>query len=300
MAALVPEAWKLAIDCPPTDLAALEDRLVAHGETLAFPPTITTTEVTARLWRLEAYYLEKPELPPELRNAFAAHALEPVYPDDWVRKSQEGLKPIRAGRFHVYSRASAASLPCGKIGLRIEAGPAFGTGQHATTTGCLLALDRLAKRHGAATALDLGTGTAILAMGIARRFGASVIASDIDAPSIEFARQLLRENRFRPERSGRPRTVETAVCAGLDHPRLRARARYDLIAANILATPLIDLAPALSRALKPGGLLILAGLLDSQEQAVRQSYQAQGLVRHARLQRGEWPTLVLRKRQASL
>jgi ribosomal protein L11 methyltransferase len=289
---MIPEAWKLIVPCSREQMAGLEARLEALGDMLEQPPTITLSELGPDDWQVEAYFLEPPELPPDL----AGFGLEPVYPDDWVRLSQQSLKPIRAGRFHVYSEATRASLPVGKIGLRIEAGPAFGTGQHATTTGCLRALDRLAKRYKAVNALDLGTGTAILAMAIARRFGASVIASDIDAPSIVFARVLLAANRFSLGASRRRSTIEPVVAAGMAHRRLMARAPYDMIAANILAGPLIALAPALVAALKPGGLLILAGLLDTQEQAVRQRYLSLGLVKQFVVRTGEWPTLVLRKR----
>lgn len=287
----VPEAWKLTIPCARGEISAIDARLEAFAATLDEPPTVTMTELGGDAWQVEAYFLSAPSLPHDL----AAFALEPVFPDDWVRRSQDSLQPIRAGRFHVFTEATRASLPRCKIGLRIEAGPAFGTGQHATTTGCLQALDRIARSHRISDALDLGCGTAILAMAIARRFGASVIASDMDGPSITFARQMLRANRFEQGRSARPRTVETVVATGFDHRRLKQRAPYDLIAANILAGPLIALAPQIVSALRPGGLLILAGLLNSQEQAVRQRYLSLGLRKDFRRQNGEWPTLVLRK-----
>jgi ribosomal protein L11 methyltransferase len=185
----------------------------------------------------------------------------------------------------------------GAIAFEIDAGQAFGTGHHETTTGCLLTLDRL-RRQGASFAdiLDMGTGTGLLAFAaLALWRTARIAASDIDPIAIDVSRDNAAINHIH---TGRARgQVEFAVAAGLDHPRLKARAPYDLIIANILAGPLIALAPSVAGALQPGGRLILAGLLTHQAEEVATAYRRQGLMLTARTTLGEWPTLVMRKRR---
>ena len=192
--------------------------------------------------------------------------------------SQQGLEPIRAGRFFVHTPAHRDAVPPGSVAFEIDAGRAFGTGQHETTTGCLLALDAL-KREGASFAnlADIGTGTGLLAFAAMRLWPAArAIASDIDPVAIEVTAENAAINRI-PLGRARGR-LELAVAAGLDHRRLQARAPYDLIIANILAGPLIELAPALAAALAPGGRLILAGLLDHQADRVAAAYRRRGLM----------------------
>ncbi len=213
--------------------------------------------------------------------------------------SQAGLEPIRAGRFFVHTPAHRDEVPAGAVAFEIDAGRAFGTGQHETTTGCLLALDRL-KATGArfSDIADVGTGTGLLAFAAMHLWPAArAIASDIDPVAIEVAEENARLNRIR---LGRARgQLELAVAPGLDHGRLKARAPYDLLVANILAGPLIELAPALAAALAPGGRLILAGLLGHQAEAVTAAYRRQGMMAGTPIQRGDWPTLVLRKRKTA-
>jgi ribosomal protein L11 methyltransferase len=214
-----------------------------------------------------------------------------------VTLSQQGLEPIRAGRFFVHTPAHRGRAPRGAIAFEIDAGRAFGTGQHETTSGCLAALDRL-KRQGASFAevADIGTGTGLLAFAALRLWPAArAIATDIDPVAIEVTAENAAINAVK---LGRARgQLELAVAAGLDHARLKARAPYDLIVANILAGPLVELAPSLSGALAPGGRLVLAGLLDRQAEAVAAAYRREGLMLAEKVARGEWPTLVMRKRQ---
>lgn len=271
------------------------------------PPVLMTSEADSagRAWRLDAYFDAEPDagtlallkqLAPSAGDA--APVVERVEEQDWVTVSQQGLEPIRAGRFFVHTPAYRDAVPPGTVPLEIDAGRAFGTGHHETTTGCLIALERL-KTQGAAFAniLDLGTGTGLLAFAGLRLWPAArAAASDIDPVAIDVTAGNAAINAVR---LGRARgQLELAVAAGLEHARLKARAPYDLIIANILAGPLIGLAPSVAAALEAGGRLILAGLLDSQAQAVAAAYRRQGLMASFTIPRGDWPTLVMRKRRA--
>jgi ribosomal protein L11 methyltransferase len=219
--------------------------------------------------------------------------IERLPPQDWLTLSQQGLKPITAGRFHIYTAAHADTLRADQIGIRIEAGQAFGTGQHETTTGCLAVLDRLAdegRQFG--NVLDLGTGSGILALAIVKRWPqARIIASDIDAPSITVAAENVEVNG---ERCGTGTgEIELVAADGFEDPRLGARAPFDLIAANILAGPLISLAGDIAAVLAPGGTLLLAGLLADQGDDVIAAYAREGCRVVDRLVIGDWPTLML-------
>ncbi|MEX6723866.1 50S ribosomal protein L11 methyltransferase [Parapedomonas caeni] len=298
-----PEAWRVTLPCTRAEAEAVPFEVPAFAH-LPVPPTLMTTEPDAHApdaWVLEAFFVSAPtadDLAALRALAPSAGAgdvtVEPVYPADWVVESQRQLRPITAGRFHIYTRFSADSLRPHHIGLRIEAGQAFGTGQHATTSGCLGALDRLARCWRPRNALDLGTGSGILAFAIAKRWPrARVTASDIDPVSVRVAAANARQNGVGVGvGAGR---ISFATAAGLAHATLRANAPYDLITANILAPPLIAMAADISAALAPGGVLILAGLLDTQEAAVAGAYRAHGLKPVFRSQTGDWPTLVLRR-----
>ncbi len=182
----------------------------------------------------------------------------------------------------------ADKVPAGAIGLRIEAAQAFGTGHHATTRGCLLALDDLLKRRRFERVLDLGCGTGVLAIAAAKVLRRPVTASDIDPVAVRITRENARLNRAR---------VTAVAATGLDHPALSRAGPYDLIMANILAEPLKDLAPAVARALSPGGLAILSGILESQAESVRAAYLAAGLRSQRRLTLSGWATLTVQKRR---
>jgi ribosomal protein L11 methyltransferase len=224
--------------------------------------------------------------------------IERLGEEDWVTLSQAGLDPIRAGRFFVHTPAHRREVPEGAVALEVDAGRAFGTGHHETTTGCLLALDALKEKGlGFENILDLGTGTGLLAFAALKLWpSARVAASDIDPVSIEVTEENAGINAI-PLGTGKGE-VELAVSPGLEHQRLQARAPYDLIIANILAAPLIDLAPSVAAALQAGGRLILAGLLDSQADKVAAAYRRQGLMASFSIVRGDWPTLVMRKRRS--
>ena len=213
---------------------------------------------------------------------------------DWVTMSQAGIQPIRAGRFYVHT-PMYRSVPPGTVPFEIDASLAFGTGQHATTSGCLEALDQL-ERAGArySNIADIGTGTGLLAFAaLALWPDAKCIATDIDAVAVEVAQENAAINRV-PLGHGAGELLLTTA-EGMDSPLIAARAPFDLIVANILAGPLIELAPAFANALAPGGTLILAGLLDTQAEAVLAAYDALGISDRAPYS-GQWPVLVLRSK----
>lgn len=300
------QSWRITLPCTRLEAESLRDDIGPLAR-LDNPPVFMTSEPDPDkpdAWQLDVYVDGEPSsalidqivaLVPSAKRR--KPVIEAIPAEDWVTLSQAGLEPIDEGRFHIYTALHAKSVPADRIAFRIEAGRAFGTGQHHTTAGCLAMLDRLARegRH-FHNALDLGTGTGVLGFAIARAFGARVIASDIDPVSIDVAHENAVINKVR---LGRGRgAVELAVANGLRHRRLKARAPYDLIVANILAGPLIEMARDIAGALAPGGTLLLAGLLDHQAEAVARAYQRHGCRMVGRIDRNDWPTLRLRKRVA--
>jgi ribosomal protein L11 methyltransferase len=302
------DSWKVTLPCTRAEAEALKDD-ISPLAWLDFPPVLMTSEANSARpdeWRLDAYFDSEPTVEMlELLAALAPSAagagpaVEKVEDRDWVTLSQQGLEPIRAGRFFVHTPAHRDTAPPDLIALEIDAGRAFGTGQHETTSGCLVALSRL-KAGGAAVAdvVDLGTGTGLLAFAALKLWPAArAAASDNDPVAIEVSEENAAINRVR---LGRARgQLELLVAEGMEDPRLQSRSPYDLVIANILAGPLIELAPSVSKAIAPGGRLILAGLLEHQAPAVAAAYRRQGMMLTGRVERGEWPTLVMRKRRAT-
>lgn len=248
-------------------------------------------------WRIEAYYDDMPDagaLTTTLRDILGvdipAAQVAAVPALNWVAISQAALPPVRAGRFTVHGSHDQGRVPRGPYSILIDAGEAFGTAHHATTYGCLLALDRLTRRAQFKNVLDLGCGSGVLAIAVARANPqAHIIATDLDRQSVKVAGDNMRLN-------GVGHRI-TALCAnGLEAPALRRSAKFDLVIANILAGPLISLSGPISRALEPGGALVLSGLLTHQAPSVLAAYNAQGLslASHARI--NGWSTLVLQKR----
>ena len=247
------------------------------------------------LWEVGAYFLEKPDMVmlEVIALAFGAKpfALSELPEIDWVAKVRRELSPVEAGRFFVYGSHDADKVPAGRVALQIEATVAFGTGHHGTTLGCLRAFDRLFEggfRPGKVA--DIGCGTAVLAMAAAAVLPkALVIASDIDAVAVDVAVANVGINGL----AGR---VECLEAAGFGHPRLAEAAPFDLVFANILKGPLIELAPDMAAHLGAGGLCILSGLLVVQAEAVTAAYVGQGFALQAREDIGEWSTLVLARK----
>ena len=246
------------------------------------------------LWEVGVYFLEQPDevVLDVLALAFGAKpfALSELPEIDWVAKVRRELSPVEAGRFFVYGSHDADKVPPGKIALQIEATVAFGTGHHGTTLGCLRAFDRLfAEGFRPAKVADIGCGTAVLAMAAAAVLPrAKVIASDVDQVAVDVAEANVAINHL----EGR---IECLEAAGFSHPRLAHAAPYDLVFANILKGPLIELAPPMAAHTQRGSLVILSGLLAVQAEAVTSAYVAAGFCAQARDDIGEWSTLVLRR-----
>ena len=197
------------------------------------------------------------------------------------------MGPSPSWRFFVYGSHDADAVPEGRVALLIEAAMAFGTGHHGTTQGCLEALERLIRAgHEKHNTVDIGCGTAVLALAAAKTWGQPVLASDIDAVAVEVALANVAANG----EAGRVACVEAA---GFDHPTLRNAAPYDLIFANILKGPLIELAPDVAAHLGTGGHVILSGLLNAQAGDVIAAYEAEGLRLEHRAEIGDWTTLTL-------
>lgn len=246
------------------------------------------------LWEVGGYFTEAPD---EAGLAVLAAAFEAkpfviseLPETDWVAKVKRELAPVEAGRFFVYGSHDADKIPEGSEPLLIEAAMAFGTGHHGTTLGCLKALDRLANEGVVGKAVaDIGCGTAVLAMGAARIWPETVLASDIDAVAVEVAQANVVANGL----EGRVICLEAA---GFGHPDLAARAPFDLVFANILKAPLIDLAPDMGGNIAAGGHAILSGILNEQADEVVAAYDAAGFDVHTREEIGEWTTLTLCRR----
>lgn len=215
-------------------------------------------------------------------------AVEPMPDIDWLKRNQESFPPMRIGRYFIHGSHIETPVPAGSIGLLIDAATAFGTGEHATTHGCLLALDRLVRQGKRSRILDMGTGTGILAIAAAKSWRVPVLACDIDGNSVKVA----------AENVGLNHVAGLVMCRqsdGYASRAVRINGPYDLIFANILARPLVSMAPDLARYLAPGGVAILSGLLAGQERYVAAAHRAQGLAFMGRIQRQGWHTLIFSK-----
>jgi ribosomal protein L11 methyltransferase len=297
-------SWKLVAHAPKAQVQAA---LAVHEGIDDWDPVIVLTgseiaEDRPSEWVLEAYLPHRPREAD--RTAVAslftgeapALAAEKLPDTDWVTETQNRVAPIRAGRFHVRTPDFPADTSPGTKDLVIPATQAFGTGQHATTAGCLLMLDAMKRRGVMVRDLaDIGSGTGLLALAALRLWPAArATASDIDPVCLPVAMENARLNAVLP--GILPGRFAMVVAEGLDHELLVNRAPYDLLIANILAGPLIELAGDFASAVLPGGHVLLAGLLEKQEPAVRAAYRTAGFRLAARLVNGEWSILWLRRR----
>lgn len=303
-----PLPLRKAASIPPMTLqkitADFGDRALAHQAANALqdllepaPDALTIFENGPGLWRLEAYFSDGAEgrdLGTEVASVvegdLPAFKTEGVPDLNWVALSQAALPPVIAGRFTVHGSHDLGRIPHGPNGILIDAGEAFGTAHHATTLGCLLAIDRLTRAEDFKSILDLGCGSGVLAIALAKALpSAEIIATDMDAQSVRVAAGNMRIN-------GVGNRIATAVAAGTDHPWLRHTPPFDLVVANILAGPLIRLAPALARSVRRNGTLLLSGILIPQTPQVLAAYRTSGfhLERHDRIT--GWSTLTLRRR----
>ena len=253
-----------------------------------------TREDTDTRWRLEAYFETRPDI--DALNAFvgkdgaiAPGDLEELPDVDWVAHSLEGLGVVRCGRFVLFGAHDADKLPGepDDIEIRIDANQAFGTGHHPTTAGCLTLLDRFAG-FAPKSILDLGCGSGVLAIAAAKLWGRTILASDIDATSIEIARENAALNDV-------PDTVKAIIADGFTHDDISAHAPFDFVFANILAGPLAELAPAMSDHVQKNGRVMVAGLMADQTPGVLSAYEAAGFREINRLDDKTWPVLLFVK-----
>ena len=278
-----PPLWKATVALTKREAADVSAALELDGSAQA---VLIVEEPFADGAVVEALYTDAPDAAYLTRIAGHVVTVAPLPDQDWIRLSQEGLPPVRAGRFFVYGAHDAGQVPHGVIPMRIEAGLAFGTGHHETTALCLGALSDLARKHSYRNVLDLGTGTGLLAIGAAKLWKRPVLASDIDPVAVEVTRDNARDNGVAP-------LVRAVTADGLTNPILANAAPYDLLIANILAGPLTQLAPSIIRSLAPGAILLLSGLLYNQEKLVTSFYRSLRYVRARRS--GPWSALVLEK-----
>jgi ribosomal protein L11 methyltransferase len=290
-------SWRATVACTRSQAEALPDPHELFSG--ISPPVIVAEEPEESKpdhWLLHAYFEREPDSADLklLRQLGRGDVqVEQLGEADWVTMSQSGLQPIRAGRFFVHTPMYRSNPP-GTVAFEIDAGLAFGTGQHATTGGCLEALDRL-QREGRrfANIADIGTGTGLLAFAALSLWPeAKCIATDIDPVAIEVARENAAINQVPLGHAAGQLLL--AAADGMDSPLLAARAPFDLIVANILAGPLIELAPDFAKALVPGGTVILAGLLATQADAIVSAYADKGFALAGR-SFGEWPVVVCQR-----
>jgi ribosomal protein L11 methyltransferase len=299
-------SWLVTLPCTRAEAEGLheDDEWLSLLEPM---PTIVAEEVEAfndAKWRVKAYFSEKPgqsviaTLQARLPSAAkASPAREKLDDEDWLTMSQQGLQPVHAGRFYVHTADNAGTVPASAVPFQIEASQAFGTGGHETTSGCLAMLD-IMKRQGLRYdhIVDIGTGTGLLAFAARHLWPrAYLTASDIDPLSIDVTAHNAHVNGISLGQS----MGQLALCAaqGTDHELIRRRAPYDLVIANILAGPLIELAASFAAIAREGGSLILAGLLNIQAETVLRAYRAQGFRLHCRTDNGDWPCLWLVRRR---
>ncbi len=242
------------------------------------------------VWRIDAFPTTQEEderLQQVLRgfNGLIVTA-EALADADWLAMALSGLPPVRAGRFFVYGIHDGGKKPLNTVNIRIEAGAAFGTGHHGTTVGCLLAYSDLLKKRGFARVLDVGAGTGVLAIAAAKTGTTYAVGTDIDPISVRISNENATLN------AARARFVHAA---GLGHRAVRQQAPYELVFANILARPLVSLSQDIRGALKPKGLVILSGLLRTQERFVKAAYLSHGFRTVRRIHRDAWCTLVMQK-----
>ena len=243
-------------------------------------------------WSIDIYVAkdELDEVLARLTDRLGSDALglqfdqEDLEDQDWVALSLEGLKPVRAGRFFVHGAHDTARIPAGAVSVEIEAGQAFGTGHHGTTAGCLEALEALLRRRSFQNMFDMGTGTGLLAIALAKACHQPVLASDIDAVSVKVASENAALNRV-------ANWLQIVEADGMHHPAIRDNAPFDLIVANILAGPLMQMAGEIGGQLAAGGSLILSGILDEQADRVVAAYIARGLKLQRSASREGWTTL---------
>lgn len=287
--------WQLSFYVPMECVIPLEESLSEHALSVS---SFEDPDDHSH-WNVQILYPHKPDMDAvsaRVRTLAEALALSLPLPEltevaqqDWLALVARDFPPMRIGRFFVHGVHAKDAVPVGAVALQVEAGAAFGSGEHATTSGCLRAIDALARKREFVNILDMGCGSAILAIAAAKCFPrAKALAIDIDPVSVEVARENIRINRAGAQ-------VQAYAADGYASALVKKRAPYDLILANILARPLVKFSAALAENLAPGGAAVLSGLLSTQETYVREAHLRHGLTLVRRIKIGGWSTLVLRK-----
>lgn len=286
--------WRLSVHAP--DVESADRAALALGTACDAVSTFESTPGGS--WSVEGFVTAEPDRA-ELTAAFLAawigHGSPPVPlverlpARDWVRENQESFPPRRIGRFFVHGSHYRGAVPAGARGLLIDAATAFGTGEHASTTGCLHAIDVLTRRRHFHSGLDMGTGTGILAIAAVKAGTRRMLAVDIDGGAVRVAGENLRRNRVRAR-------SRAAWSPGYRSRTVRRQAPFDLVCANILARPLAEMARDLARVLAPGGAAMLSGLLQRQEPLVLAAHRNCRLFLSRRIAIDGWHTLILRRR----
>lgn len=294
-------AFVLRLRCDEDQARAVADLVVetfdpAETAAAAFEEKSSTESWAATPWVVEVYFGH----PPDEDNVRALVAVAVgealanniefglVQQKDWVAAALEGLSAVRAGRFLVHGSHDRARVKANDIGLEIEAALAFGTGHHGTTRGCLLFIDEILKRRRPRRAIDVGCGTGVLALALARALRQKIFAGDIDANAVAAARENAELNRAGP-------WLRPILAKGIAHPELDKAGAYDLILANILAKPLRQLAPSLARIATPDADLVVSGLLARDVPGVLSAFRAQGFFLARRRDIEGWASLLLRR-----
>lgn len=283
-------SWKLSLPCTRAEAEAID-----AAEDVADGVVLMTTELEEddrEHWRLDAYLEAEPDaatiaaiqaLVPSA--AAVAPEIEALPEEDWVTLSQQGLEPITEGRFVVHTSVHPVDVPVGGRAFLIDAGQAFGTGHHATTSGCLAMLDRMAGQN-FTRAIDIGTGTGLLAFAARHLWPqAEIVATDIDPRAIVVTRENAERNAVA--------AIDLIVADGTLDDGIVARAPYDLVIANILAGPLVSMAPEIAAIAAPRATIVLAGLLETQRADVVAAFTACGCTLEETDRRGDWSVLRL-------
>jgi len=287
--------WLIELIVPDSGVAVFQGLLDPYAE------AVSIFEVdNGALWRISGYSTTEPDrVRVESAAAVAASAaglpapvlrIEALAKTDWLAENRRSFEPVSAATFFVHGSHFDGRPPAGSIPIELDVGPAFGAGSHETTKGCLLVLDRLARRRKFTPRrlLDLGCGSGILAIAMAKLWGKPVRAIDHDPIAVETTKANARTNAV-------GKLIEAASGDGLDPDFLAPHETYDLIAANIVSDPLIAMAPRLAGALTPGGFAVLSGILNEQQREVRTAYKQAGLLAAGSVPLGEWTTLIYRR-----
>lgn len=293
LTANAPVCWSAFTSLKGRDAA---ERLGEALELLENTPTgvgVFEVEDGSEIWEVSAFFATKPDDVAldllALAHGAKAFVISALPEKDWVSQVQRELKPVEAGRFFLYGAHDAENVPSDRTSLLIEASMAFGTGHHATTKGCLLELDALIDEGFAPNrVLDVGCGTAVLAMAAAKSFPSKIWASDIDATAIDVAKENVKLNGLEAQ-------IQLVQASGLESPILLENSPYDLIFCNILAGPLMDLAEVLTERLEKQGRIILSGILEDQEEKLLRTYIDLGCFPAHKSSSGEWVAVTLTK-----